>query len=161
MIRRTQPPLNPPSIARAVQHALVAGVAVLYVGAAALQLVRHNVLFATIDMLIAAVLGVILSFGSRVHGRVLSNYGMRRVVERASQERWCAWCGEHIAPGSKKVAHSGTHDGKPYSFHHHLECDAAAAHWTREQRAVDLIRHPEPGTMERGQPRSRNITGNG
>lgn len=161
MIRRTQPPLNPPSIARAVQHTLVAGFAVVYVGAAAVQLVRHDFLFAGIDMLIATALGVVLSVGSRVHGRVMSNFGKRRFVERASQERWCAWCGEQIPAGSKKVAHSGTHDGTPYTYHHHVECDDAAAHWTSKQRADMLIRHPDPGTMERGQPRSRNVTNAG
>lgn len=161
MIRRTQPPLNPPSVTRAVQHALVAGLAVLYIGAAAMQLVRDNVRFAAIDLLIATLLGLVLSVGSRTFGRVMANYGRRRVVNSASQERWCSWCGECIPSGSQKVAHHGTHDGKPFLYHHHVECDSAAAAWAGKHGSDELIAHPEPGTMERGRPYSRGMASNG
>lgn len=158
MIRRKQPPINPPSVARAVQQALVAGLAVIYIGAAALQLVRDDALYAAIDLLIAAGLALILSVASRRQGRVLANYGTRRVIESSSQERWCSWCGESIPAGTQKVAHSGTSAGTPYSYHHHVECDAASAAWAGEQRTKHLIAHPEPGTMVRGRPQSRGIS---
>lgn len=155
MIRRTQPPLNPPTVARAVQNALVAGLAAAYLGAAAMQLVRNDIRLAIVDMSIAAGLGIVLSIVSRRHGRVLSTYGTRRVISSASTERWCSWCGESISAGSRKVAHKGAHEGKPYSYHHHTECDAASVAWAGGQGAKHLISHPEPGSMVRGQPESR------
>src|SRR5690606_8971351 len=149
--------INPPSVARAVQHALVAGLAVVYIGTAAWQLTRENVTYAIADLVLAALLGLILSVVSRRHGRVLANYGTRLVINSASQERWCAWCGESIPPGSQKVAHTGACEGKPFAYHHHSECDTASAAWVSEQRTKQLIAHPEPGTMERGRPQSRGI----
>lgn len=160
MIRTTQPPINAPSVARAVQHALVAGLAVIYIGTAAWQITRDNVTYVVADLLIAALLGLILSLVSRRHGRVLANYGTRLIIKSAGQERWCAWCGESIPTGSRKVAHKGACEGKPFTYHHHVECDAAGAAWVGEQRTKHLIAHPEPGTMERGRPQTRGIAEN-
>lgn len=63
-----------------------------------------------------------------------------------------------IARFSQKVARKGACEGKPFTYHHHLECDAASAAWVGEQRIKHLVAHPEPGTMERGRPQSRGIT---
>lgn len=147
---------NIPSLASALQHALAAAVAVLALAAAALQLARGELGLASADLLIAAVVGHILHLGVGRHGRVLSNFFVRRRVGRLSDASDCVWCGERIERGDSAVVYRGVVNGQRYAHHHHPECDHATRSW-HDSADDDEPRPPAPGTMQRGRTRPRRL----
>lgn len=147
-----------PSLASALQHALVAAMAITYLVAAATQIHRDNPLYAAINLLIAGLLTLILQAGISTHGRILSNYTVRRAHKRLQAEQPCAWCGEAIEAKAPAISHRGAIDGEPFLAHHHPECEHAVHDWYRANATEDTIDLPYPkvGSMQRGSPDPRD-----
>lgn len=156
------PPLNTPTFARAVQHALTGLVAVATLVAAGLQIHRNDVILATIDLLIATLLALLLTSGARDHGRVFSNYRFRYPIRRARKPHRCAWCGEAIASGDEMIKHAGAVAGERFVINHHPECAAAVTSWLEQNRTQGSGNRAPAlaiGRMQRGETYSRDQVG--
>lgn len=151
-------PQRTPSLASALQHALVATMAVTYLVAAFIQLHRDNLLYGAINGLIAFLLGLILQTGTTTHGRILSNYSHRRKHKRLKSQQQCGWCGETIEAKTTAISHRGAIDGEPFLLHHHPECESAVYDWytTNATEGTTDLPYPRPGSMQRGSPDPRD-----
>ncbi len=150
--------MNTPTFARALQHALIAVIAVATLVAAGTQIQRNNVTLAAIDLIIATLLALLLSQEAREQGRIFSNYSLRYPVRRTRKQHTCAWCGETIPSGDMVVLQVGAVAGERYAINHHPECADAVSSWI-ERSANPALAHDMPTPtirrMERGQPYSR------
>lgn len=147
-----------PSLASALQHALVATLAITYLVAGGTQIHRDNLALAALNLLIAGLLTLILHAGISTHGRILSNYTVRRAHKRLKDEQACAWCGEAIEAKTPAISHRGAIDGEPFQAHHHPECEHAVHDWYQANATQDTIDLPYPpvGSMQRGSPDPRD-----
>lgn len=152
MTRRTPP------LASALQHALVAAMAITYLVAAATQIHRDNLPLAAINLLIAGLLGVLLELNKKRYGRLFANFSVRKSVKRLRQNEVCGWCGEEVAAKAPAVTHRGAVEGEPFILYHHPECDHAITQWylqNSDETTIDLPL-PKQGSMRRGSPHPRD-----
>lgn len=161
MIHRT------PSLAGAVQHALIGAMATLYLVAAAVQIYRDNYQLALVNLTITGLLGILLELRKKRYGRPFSNYKVRTRVKKLEQEASCDWCGESIEAEAGAVAYRGAVNGRPFDLTHHPECDAALSAWYEENAPDEPRSHrhgsgdhgalpsPSQRRMQRGQPHER------
>lgn len=151
-----------PTLAGAVQHALIGAMATIYLVAAAVQIYRNDYQTALINLTITGLLGLLLEFRKKRYGRPFSNYKVRTRVKSMEHAASCDWCGESIEEKASAVAYRGALNGRRFKLEHHPECDIALRDWYEEnlpaehgREAASALPRPSQGRMQRGQPHER------
>lgn len=80
---------------------------------------------------------------------------IREGRQTARKEYACIWCGEGIAKGATYFRWVGTNDGDLQSNAFHLECEAAAQEYMRDESRADPDDGFPPWEGVRGEPRLR------